>query len=511
MTSAVTQPGSQTSESSNPVGRCTDPPFAPQVKSNLGLGRVIAEKLSFEYIVSQHGQAYVVKCDDGNTYVYRISSRKFRNVIREMACIEGISLRKQELTDIIEMLSHHAEEVGERRDVFYRVAPIEDGIEIDCGDANHTRIRVTAGKVEIIKHGSQVFFERTGSMEAMVMPAERGDLNRLRAYVNFDPVQFQLFIAWLSYTLAHPKISSTKYQHLVLMGDQGTGKSLIARLIIALIDPSRVGLQAFPKQEKDLVAIIKDAHLRCFDNMRSIRDDMADLLCIASTGGASGSRALYTDSDLHVDSIHGPLVLNSIHRVIEQSDLAQRCLCLQTQAMPESSRKSEGAMMREFEADLPFIFRGLLDVIAEVQNHLSDAEIVNPERMLDFVRWLAAMEKAKGIQSGIFQIEYSQSLRQGQLDSLLDNLLAATLLQFAETALTNGHWRGTPSGLLDELESRLFPSTIRSADWPKNPIALSKRLNLLKADLFSQGIQLEFSRGKNRLITLTNQNFKNGE
>jgi hypothetical protein len=197
--------------------------------------------------------------------------------------------------------------------------------------------------------------------------------------------------------------------------------------------------------------------------------------------------------------------------VIEQSDLAQRCLCLQTQAMPESSRKSEGAMMREFEADLPFIFRGLLDVIAEVQNHLSDAEIVNPERMLDFVRWLAAMEKAKGIQSGIFQIEYSQSLRQGQLDSLLDNLLAATLLQFAETALTNGHWRGTPSGLLDELESRLFPSTIRSADWPKNPIALSKRLNLLKADLFSQGIQLEFSRGKNRLITLTNQNFKNGE
>ncbi|MDT4288435.1 hypothetical protein RO575_02580 [Methylomonas sp. MO1] len=331
--------------------------------------------LSFEFIVSQHGRIYVVRADGGNTYVHRIGSNKFRNILREMASAEGINLRKQELADLVESLIHHAEETGDRRNVFYRVAPIDGGIEIDLGDLDHTRIRITAGKVEVITHGSEVLFERTGSMEAMVMPADNGDLNRLKRYVNFHPIQFTLFIAWLSYTLAHPKISSSKYLHLVLMGEQGTGKSLITRIIIALIDPSRLGLQAFPRQEKDLVAITKDAHVRCFDNMRSIHPSMADLLCMAATGGASGSRALYTDSDLHVDALHVALVLNSIHSFINQSDLAQRCLCLQTQAMPESARKSEGAMMREFEADLPVIFRGLLDLIAEIFKHLNDVEV----------------------------------------------------------------------------------------------------------------------------------------
>jgi len=44
--------------------------------------------------------------------------------------------------------------------------------------------------------------------------------------------------------------------------------------------------------------------------------------------------------------------------------------------------------------------------------------------MLDFVHWLAAMEKVDGVPPGIYQATYSDALHQSQMDSLLDNSLA---------------------------------------------------------------------------------------
>jgi hypothetical protein len=287
-----------------------------------------------------------------------------------------------------------------------------------------------------------------------------------------------------------------------LNGDQGTGKSVICRIIIALIDPSRIDLQAFPSNPKDLTAVVKGAHVRCFDNMRSITAAMSDLLCMASTGGSSGTRALYSNSDLHVDQLHVALVLNSIHHLINQSDLAQRSLCLQTKAMPETSRKSEVAMSQDLEADLPIIFRGLLDLIADVFEHLPSVKVSSPERMLDFVFWLAAMEKVHGAPTGVYQDQYSSVLRQAQLDGLMDNLLASAILEFAEQEISPHPWSGSPTDLLAELEAKATTGTTRALDWPKNSIALSKRLNALKAGLLTQGIVVEFSRGKKRMITL---------
>jgi hypothetical protein len=61
--------------------------------------------------------------------------------------------------------------------------------------------------------------------------------------------------------------------------------------------------------------------------------------------------------------------------------------------MPESQRKSEAQMMKELETDLPVILKGLLDLVAGVLQELPNAEVTHPERMYDFVRWLAAMKR----------------------------------------------------------------------------------------------------------------------
>lgn len=241
----------------------------------------------------------------------------------------------------------------------------------------------------------------------MAMPAPVGDLWLIRKYVNLHSTDLVLFIAWVAYTLAHPKVSTSKYLILTLGGGQGTGKtSLCTNVILPLIDPSVVGVQMLPSSDRDLAIALHDAHLRCFDNVRGFKHAMADTLCIAATGGAITTRRLYTDADLHVVQLHGALVFNGIHAFVNQADLAQRCLSLQLLPLPEARRLSETEMVAAFQKDLPAIQRGLFDLIAKILQHLPSATVTNPERMIDFCRWLAAMEIAQDAPPGVYQAEF---------------------------------------------------------------------------------------------------------
>ena len=129
--------------------------------------------------------------------------------------------------------------------------------------------------------------------------------------------------------------------------------------------------------------------------------------------------------------------------------------------------------------------------------------MTNPERMIDLVRWLAAMEKVDDVPAGIYQMQYSDALKEGMLDSLLENPLAAAVMSFSSDS-RKGQWSGTSTELLQELSLLVGNRSRSSLEWPQNPVALSKRLKSLQAGLRRQGIEIEFGRGKHRNITITN-------
>lgn len=452
-------------------------------------------------ILAQNGKAYAVMRDTRNPYVLAVGSRRLNNIIRELARDEGVNLRKAEISEINDNLQAKAETAGVCKLVGHRVAGIPGGIEIDLGDDSHNHTRITAGKVEIIEAGSETLFCRTPSCQPMVRPAEVGNLKLLKKYLNLDDVSFLLFTAWLSYTLAHPKGPASKYVILVIGGGQGSGKSVLSRLILQLLDPSSVGVQIVPSNSKDLAIAAQNAHVLCYDNVRSFSPAMADSLCVAATGGALASRQLYTDAEQQVIYLHVALVLNGIHAFVDQPDLAQRCLPLHLPTLPEEKRKSEADMGAELQADLPAIQRGLFDLIAKVFEHLHTAKVTSPTRMIDFSKWLAAMEIANSLPAGVYQDVYCDALNQGQRDSLQECVLAAAVLEYAENHV-KGEWSGTPTELLSQLNVQATHGTQRSREWPQNPIALSKRLVPLQAGLLSQGVFVELSRGKHRTITV---------
>ena len=453
--------------------------------------------------LGQDGKAYSIQKDAANPYVLLVGSRQLNNIIREFGQEENLNLRKSDISDINAMLQAQAERGGVCNEIWHRVAPVSGGIEIDLGDESHTRIRITARKVETVTSGSSCLFSRSPVSQSMAMPAEAGDLKRLAKYLNLHPIPAILLTAWITYVLAHPKLSTSKYPILVLSGGQGCGKSsLCNNILLKLIDPSRVGLQILPNNSKDLAIAAQNGHVLYFDNIRGFSQSLADVLCVAATGGVISSRQLYTDADQQVLNLHVALVLNGIHSFINQPDLAQRCLPIYLKSIPEDKRRSDTALAQEFQLDLPFIMRGLFDLIAEIFTHLPEAHPTNPERMIDFVRWLAAMEMAQGAPAGVYQTEYSEALRHGQLDSLQENELAAAILELADDLSERG-WSGTPEELLAALTANATKGTLRSRDWPVNAISLSKRLQVLEAGLRSQGVVITFTRGKRRRITIT--------
>jgi hypothetical protein len=458
-------------------------------------------------IRAKNGAAYSVRFDQKNRYVLAVGTRVLNNIIREEGYSEGLTLRQSSITDVNHYLQAKAEAAATSHDVWYRVAPIDGGVEVDLGDDAHTRVRITAGRVETVEDGSKTLFYRNQSMLPMARPAATGDIKLLQKYANLGDAEFPLFKGWLTYTLAHPKLPSSKYVILVISGNQGSGKSVLCRLILQLLDPTSIGIRVMPGNTKDLAIAAQNAHVLCYDNVRGFSEVLSDAFCVAATGGAIASRQLYSDAEQAVIYLHVALVLNGIDSFIGQPDLAQRCVTVVMKALKDIHRKSEADMAAGLQADLPTIMRGLFDLIAKVFVHLPNAEVSNPERMVDFSRWLAAMELADGVPDGLYQDSYSFSIKQGQRDSLLDSNLAAAVLSFAEDQITD-QWAGTPTELLKALNSLATSGTLRSKGWPLTAIALSKRLLPLQAGLLSQGITVELSRGKHRVITITKSGVK---
>jgi hypothetical protein len=456
-----------------------------------------------ELAVNQLASVILVRRKRGPAKVYVEGTWEMAQLIRDKAGKLKLTLTDREVSEIESQL---VAEARNRKCKEYvtnlRVAPRGSGIQIDRGDPAHTRFDIQPGKVSIIQGGDDPLFLRTPGMAEFAMPAEEGDITLLERYLNLPAPQQQLLIAHLSYTLALPRSKAANYVHLIVLGAQGDGKSFLCNHVIcSLVDPCHWGLQVFPFNKQDLVITLQNAHLSVFDNMRDLSKHWSDILCIAATGGSLSTRQLYTNREELRSKLHGPLVLNGISPFVSEPDLAQRCLTLELIPISEKARKTEAELAAEFYSDLPVILRGLLDLIAAILLKMPDARVTSPQRMLEFTQWIAAYELATGIPQGDLQGMYADNLRESQHHSIMDNALGAAILELIESE-SSGSWHGTPTKLLHALTAPADFYVTR-AEWPRNAVALSKRLKALSPALQSQGIQVEFNRGKERTITIT--------
>ena len=149
------------------------------------------------------------------------------------------------------------------------------------------------------------------------------------------------------------------YPILALSGEQGTGKSFVARALRRLVDPCGDDIMAPPRETRDLIAAARSNHVLALDNLSSISGELADSLCRLATGGDLGGRKLYSDDDSAAFAARRPICLNGIPDLATRGDLVSRSVLVRLAPMPR--RRAEAELWATFDAAAPAILGALLD------------------------------------------------------------------------------------------------------------------------------------------------------
>ncbi len=450
------------------------------------------------------GQAYAYVADSRNRIAFPLRSRRCKTWLRREARLTNEYLREDDVKEIIENLYAHAAVDDTRLQTYRRVGvDVHGHVELDLGTEDRARVKFSGGKATISTQGSTTLFNRPDSMLPLPPPAHEGDWRELLPFLNMVEDHQYLLVGWKTFVMTHPAGTSA-YPVLFIKGPQGVGKSILSRNILrALLDPNAAGIQLFPASPKDMAISSRSQYLLVYDNVRSLTPLWSDTLCVMSTAGSMGSRRLYTDDEESLLQVHAPVVINSVHSIIQEPDLFSRSLTPQLLPLHDSARREESELIQDLLSKHPVIFKGLLDLSAQILDVEQAAEVLYPARLMNFSRWLAAMEQVLGMPPGRLQRAYLDNLRDASLETLKENALAITLLNFA-TSSTGNHWTGTATQLLVVINQIAPPNTIhRQAEWPQSPISLSKRLKQLSPLLKSQGVDVDFSHGTQRQVQIT--------
>ncbi|HAI20291.1 MAG TPA: hypothetical protein DCM14_00045, partial [Clostridiales bacterium UBA8153] len=205
-----------------------------------------------------------------------VRGKGFRRwLVRRFAEVYDKPPGAQALQDAIGLLEARAETAGQRGEVHTRLAERDGAIYLDLGNAAWQAVEVTASGWRLVSE-PPVFFWRPRGMLPLPAPQAGGTLAELAEFVNLGEERARvLAISWLL-AAARPQ---GPYLLLMLHGEQGTGKTLLARFLKALLDPSAVEVRTSPRDERDLMIAAANNWVLAFDNLSGLSGWLSDGLC----------------------------------------------------------------------------------------------------------------------------------------------------------------------------------------------------------------------------------------
>ncbi|MFD8225159.1 ATP-binding protein [Streptomyces massasporeus] len=451
----------------------------------------------YDLFMSEDGRPYGVKVDGANIALPLRGKAGLRSQLARIFTDEhdGSVPSQSALADAMTVLEGVAQD-ADPRVPHVRVARSDDGIVIDLGDADGRCVIIRPTGWERAAR-SPVLFRRSGAMKPLPEPVRDGDgLAKLRAMLNTDDEGFQLLVAWLVAAF----IPDLPHPILTFRGEQGTGKSYSAKMVIGIVDPSGAPKRTAPRDIKSWATQAFNSWALCLDNVSVIADWLSDALCRAVTGDGIVDRALYTDDDVVVLEFRRVLAMTTIDAGALAGDLAERLLTIELHTIPDRRRREEAELDAAYADAHASILASLFDLLADVLAVLPDVQLEERPRMADFARVLAAVDKVKGWHT-------LDSYKATARDAVADVLEGEPFAQ-AVVALVD---RAGPEGVTltaSELLERVAAPDKLPRKWPKDPTRAGGQLKRLAPALRTIGIEVDDSkRGpkpkKQRLYTLT--------
>src|SRR5262249_48560272 len=277
---------------------------------------------------------------------------------------------------------------------------------------------------------------------------------------------------------------------LAISGEQGSAKTVLSKLLKALIDPNTAPVRSLSREERELMIAANNGYLLAFDNVSGLPVWLSDALCRLASGGSFAVRRLYSDDEEVLFEAVRPILLNGIEDVISRPDLGDRAIFLTLAPIEEAQRRLESELWCDFEIARPRILGALLDAVAHGLRARGRVHLDRLPRMADFALWAAACETALW-PAGTFARAYGANRRtavEGMIEA--DPVAACVRELIAERSA----WTGSAAELLRAANFSGDEVWKRSAGWPKTPRALAGRLRRAQTFLRTLGIEITFSR-----------------
>lgn len=436
---------------------------------------------------------------DGHRETWPVRAKGFKRwLTQQFFDATGGAPSSEALGSALNVIEAKAHVEGPELPVFIRVGGVEGKLYLDLCDDTWNAVEVTSTGWRVVEE-PPVRFRRTVGMLPLPEPSSGGSVDVLRSFLNVkSDNDFVLVVAWALAVLRN----RGPYPVIVLSGEQGSSKSTFSAILRALLDPNTAPLRALPREDRDLFIAANNGHVLAFDNVSGLPSWISDTLCRLATGGGFAVRQLYTDQDEVLFDAVRPVILNGIEDIVTRSDLADRAVFLNLEAIPEEGRRLEAELWAAFEAERPKILGTLLDAVVTGLKLLPETQLERLPRMADFALWASACETAIW-PSGTFWSAYC-----GNRDEAVENVIEADPVAAAVRALMleRREWSGTASDLLAALSEEAGEPVAKSKTWPASPRALSGRLRRMATFLRKVGIEIGHireGRARSRTIVLT--------
>ena len=435
-----------------------------------------------------------VQIGDAST-VMRLRSRAFRTWLsHQYFASYGKVPSSQPVQDAINALEGKACFHDREEHVYVRCAEASGKIYIDLCNAAWQVVEVSDRGWSVLDR-SPVMFRRSAAMLPLPVPEDGGRVEQLRTHLNIGADDWPLVLGWLVAALR----PTGPYPILAVHGEQGSAKSTACRMLRELVDPNVAPLRCEPRDHRDLAIAANNSWVLAIDNVSSVKPWLSDALCRLSTGGGFATRALFENDEEAIFDAQRPAILNGIEDVANRSDLLDRSIAVNLPRIDETRRMVERDVWERFRADQPRILGALLTAVSTALANIPRVKLLTLPRMADFAIWVTAAESAVGLEVGEFSIAYSKNRQTGNDLAIEDSLVARALRELLDCQAddgwgVSGHWSGTATELLEELEKLIGDNTRRQKEWPKSARRLSGHLKRIAPNLRAAGIEVEFER-----------------
>jgi hypothetical protein len=425
---------------------------------------------------------------DGHRETWSIRSKRFRGWLRRRHYqTTGGAASTAEIRSALDLFEARAQFDGPERSVHVRIAEHAGHIYLDLADEHWRAVEIGPDGWRVIGC-PPVRFRRPAGMLPLPLPKQGGSIKPLHSLLNVaSPDDFVLIVAWLLAALR----PGGPYPLLAISGEQGSAKTVLSKMLKALIDPNAAPVRSLSREERELMIAANNGYLLAFDNVSGLPIWLSDALCRLASGGSFAVRQLYTDDDEVLFQAARPILLNGIEDVISRPDLADRAMFLTLTPIGEKQRRSEAELWHEFEIARPRIMGAMFDAVAVGLRELPRVRLQRLPRMADFSKWATACETAFW-PAGTFARAYAAN-RRAAIEDIIDADPVAALVR--DIMAGRSSWTGSAAELWRAGAHRSSHDHLSErTGWPKGPRALAGRLRRAQTFLRVLGIHVSFAR-----------------